>query len=198
MTVRTRFSPSPTGMMHLGNARAALFSAMYARKNNGAFILRVEDTDAERSEEKYIDGLQDDLHWLGLTWQEGPGVGGAFGPYRQSQRQDIYAKYYEVLAEKNLVYPCFCSDQELLMARKRQLARGLPPRYAGTCKNLTAEEIEKRLADGKKPALRFIVPDNQSVDFIDTVKGPQHFATNDIGDFIIRPFCFVTPLMMPR
>ncbi len=196
MTVRTRFSPSPTGMMHLGNARAALFSALYAQKHDGVFILRIEDTDAERSEEKYIDSLEDDLRWLGVDWQEGPGVGGPYAPYRQSQRQEIYDVYYAILEGKKMIYPCFCSDQELLLARKRLLARGLPPRYAGTCKKLTAEEIQKRLDDGKKPAWRFVVPDNMSVDFVDTVKGPQHFSTNDIGDFIIRradgssPFLF--------
>lgn len=196
MTVRTRFSPSPTGMMHLGNARAALFSALYAHKHNGVFILRIEDTDAERSEDKYIDSLQNDLHWLGVNWQEGPGVDGEYGPYRQSLRQDIYAVYYAKLEEQKLIYPCFCSDQELLMARKRALARGLPPRYAGTCKKLSADEVAKRLAEGKKPAWRFIVPENEAVDFVDTVKGPQHFSTHDIGDFIVRradgtsPFLF--------
>ena len=196
MTIRTRFSPSPTGKMHLGNARAALFSALYATKNKGTFVLRIEDTDAERSEEIFMQNLQDDLHWLGLTWQEGPGVGGPYGPYLQSLRQDIYANYYAIMAEKNVVYPCFCSDNELLLARKRLLARGLPPRYSGTCSALPAEEVEKRLAEGKKPALRYRVPENQSVEFTDLVKGPQHFKTNDIGDFIIRradgtsPFLF--------
>lgn len=196
MTTRTRFSPSPTGMMHLGNARAALFSALYARQKNGAFILRIEDTDAERSAEKYIEALEDDLHWLGVHWQEGPGIGGEFGPYFQSQRQDIYAKYYEILDGKKLMYPCFCSDQELLLARKRSLAKGLPPRYLGTCKKLSAEEITQKIAAGKKPAWRFIVPDEETIEFIDVVKGAQRFNTHDIGDFIIRradgssPFLF--------
>src|SRR3990167_4915435 len=122
MTIRTRFSPSPTGMIHLGNARAALFSALFAKKNNGVFILRIEDTDIARSEERYIESLQDDLHWLGIDWQEGVGVDGDFGPYRQSQRQDIYAKYYDILERKNLIYPCFCTDQELNLARKIQLS----------------------------------------------------------------------------
>lgn len=196
MTVRTRFSPSPTGMMHLGNARAALFSALYANKNDGVFILRIEDTDAERSDEKFIEALQNDLHWLGVNWQEGPGMDGKFGPYQQSLRQEIYAIYYAILEGKKLIYPCFCSDQELLMARKRQLAQGLPPRYAGTCKKLSADEVAKRIAEGKKHAWRFIVPENEVVEFVDSVKGQQHFATQDIGDFIIRradgtaPFLF--------
>ncbi|HTM63377.1 MAG TPA: glutamate--tRNA ligase [Gammaproteobacteria bacterium] len=196
MTVRTRFSPSPTGNIHLGNARAAIFSALYAAKHDGVFILRIEDTDAERSEEKYIEGLQDDLHWLGIDWQEGPGVDGKFGPYRQSLRQETYNIYYTVLEKKKLIYPCFCTDQELLLARKRQLSRGLPPRYLGTCKKLTAEDIQKKLDEGRQPAWRFMVPENEIVEFTDIVKGPQHFATQDIGDFIIRradgtaPFLF--------
>lgn len=107
MKIRTRFSPSPTGMIHLGNARAALFSALFAKKNNGVFILRIEDTDVVRSEERYVESLQEDLHWLGVFWQEGPGVDGAYGPYWQSQRQSIYAKYYKILEEKKLIYPCF-------------------------------------------------------------------------------------------
>lgn len=196
MTVRTRFSPSPTGMIHLGNARAALFGALYARKHNGVFILRIEDTDVERSEIRFIDALQVDLHWLGIDWQEGPGVHGDYGPYWQSQRQDIYAKYYKILEEKKQIYPCFCTDQELNLARKLQLSRGQAPRYGGTCLKLTAEEIAARLAEGQKPAWRFAVPRNETVEFTDTVKGLQQFKTDDIGDFIVRradgtaPFLF--------
>src|SRR5690348_5136053 len=121
MKVRTRFSPSPTGMIHLGNARAALFSALYASRHNGTFILRIEDTDVVRSEERYVESLEDDLHWLKIDWQEGPGKQGSYGPYWQSQRQSIYNKYYEIMEAKKLVYPCFCTDQELNLARKLQL-----------------------------------------------------------------------------
>lgn len=196
MKVRTRFSPSPTGMIHLGNARAALFSALYAAKHHGVFILRIEDTDATRSEEHFIASLQQDLQWLGIHWQEGPGVNGPYGPYWQSQRQAIYAKYYQILEEKKLIYPCFCSDAELSLSRKLQLSRGLAPRYAKTCLQLTTEEIAKRLQEGKKPAWRFAVPADQKIEFTDTVKGPQQFLSNDIGDFIVRradgtaPFLF--------
>lgn len=196
MKVRTRFSPSPTGMIHIGNARAALFSALYARKNNGAFILRIEDTDAVRSEEKYVDSLVDDLHWLGVNWQEGPGMDGPFGPYWQSQRQHIYANYYKMLEEKQLIYPCFCTDQELNLARKVQLSSGQAPRYSGKCRKLSKEDIAKRLAAGEKPAWRFIVPTNTKIEFMDVVKGEQSFQSDDIGDFIIRradgtaPFLF--------
>lgn len=194
--VRTRFSPSPTGMMHLGNARAALFSALFAKKNAGSFILRIEDTDVTRSEERFVESLQNDLQWLGVHWQEGPGKDGHYGPYWQSQRQPIYAKYYHILEEKGLIYPCFCTDQELSLARKIQLSRGQAPRYAGTCRKLTQEEIAKRIAEGKKPAWRFSVPAKVAIEFLDIVKGPQLFQSDDIGDFIIRradgtaPFLF--------
>ncbi|MDR3477062.1 MAG: glutamate--tRNA ligase [Gammaproteobacteria bacterium] len=184
--IRTRFSPSPTGMLHLGNVRAALFSALFAKKSDGHFILRIEDTDAARSELKYAEILQEDLKWLGIHWQEGPGIEGPNGPYWQSKRADIYAKYYLELEERNLAYPCFCSDQELALNRKIQLSRGQPPRYPGTCRNLTLEQIEAKIAEGKKPALRFLVPLKKAINFEDTVKGPQHFNSDDIGDFIIR------------
>lgn len=184
--IRTRFSPSPTGLIHLGNARAALFSALFARKMQGAFILRIEDTDAARSDQRYTDALIDDLNWLGVSWQEGPVAGGPHQPYWQSQRHDIYDHYYRQLDQKGLVYPCFCSDQELALNRKIQLSRGQAPRYPGTCKKLSAEEIAKRLADGKKPALRFKVPTNVIIGFVDLVKGQQNFNSDDIGDFIIR------------
>jgi glutamyl-tRNA synthetase len=196
MKIRTRFSPSPTGMIHIGNARAALFSALYAARHHGTFILRIEDTDGARSEERYVDALTDDMHWLGVRWQEGPGVDGAYGPYWQSQRQPLYAKYYEILESQKLIYPCFCTDQELALSRKIQLSRGLAPRYTGTCLKLSAEEIAARLAKGDKPAWRFAVPKNTMIEFVDTVKGPQQFQSNDIGDFIVRradgtaPFLF--------
>ena len=196
MNIRTRFSPSPTGMIHLGNARTAIFSALYAKCKQGVFVLRIEDTDAARSEERYVDALQEDLHWLGVDWQEGPVVGGAFGPYWQSQRQDSYARFYDILAEKKLIYPCFCSDQELMLTRKIQMSRGLAPRYSGTCRALSQSEVEKRISEGKKPAWRFIVPVNKAVEFVDSVKGLQSFNSDDIGDFIVRradstaPFLF--------
>ncbi len=196
MTIRTRFSPSPTGMIHLGNARAALFAALYAKKNHGVFLLRIEDSDVERSEERYVELLQDDLHWLGIDWQEGPGHDGPYAPYWQSQRQEIYDQYYQRLSDQKLIYPCFCSDQELLLARKLQLSRSQAPRYSGRCRELTQEAIDALLAEGKKPAWRFRVPRDQAIEFDDVVKGPQSFQSNDIGDFIVRradgtpPFLF--------
>lgn len=184
--IRTRFSPSPTGQLHLGNVRAALFSSLYSIHMKGSFILRIEDTDAVRSDEKFSEMLQSDLHWLGIKWQEGPGVGGPHGPYQQSQRREVYHSYYQKLEDERLAYPCFCSDQELLLNRKIQLSRGQAPRYPGTCRKLSKEEVAKRLAEGLKPALRFQVPINKMIEFVDLVKGPQKFNSDDIGDFIIR------------
>ncbi len=184
--IRTRFSPSPTGLLHLGNVRAALFSALFATQVHGVFLLRVEDTDATRNDQKFLDVLQDDLHWLGLEWQEGPGVGGPHAPYQQSQRYDIYKDYYQKLESEGRAYPCFCTDQELALNRKIQLSRGHAPRYPGTCRHLSNDEVAKRLAQGLKPALRFLVPENTMIEFEDIVKGPQKFNSDDIGDFIIR------------
>lgn len=195
-SVRTRFSPSPTGNIHLGNIRTALFSALYAKKHHGVFILRIEDTDKERSKESYTESLQHDLRWLGIEWQEGPCVGGDYGPYWQSQRANFYDKFYQQLEESELIYPCFCTDQELNLSRKLQLSRGQAPRYAGTCRGLTKEEVKQRLQDGKTPAWRFAVQKGKIVEFVDIVKDVQQFKTDDIGDFIVRradgsaPFLF--------
>jgi glutamyl-tRNA synthetase len=173
-------------MIHLGNVRAALFSALFAKKNQGAFILRIEDTDQSRSEHQFTELLQDDLQWLGIHWQEGPSVEGPHGPYWQSKRHAIYKRYYQQLEEAGRAYPCFCTDQELALNRKIQLSRGQAPRYAGTCLGLAKEEIAKRIAEGKTPALRFRVPAHTFIEFVDLVKETQRFNSDDIGDFIIR------------
>ena len=186
MVTRTRFAPSPTGHVHVGNARTALFCALLAARDGGAFILRIEDTDAARSDRVFEDALREDLTWLGLHWQEGPDVGGDSGPYRQSERGRLYSEYMQRLAAKGLTYPCFCTALELEVARKTQLAAGQPPRYAGTCARLGTAEIEARLAKGLKPALRFRVPEGGETAFTDLVRGQQVFAHRDIGDFIIR------------
>ena len=186
MTTRTRFAPSPTGHVHVGNARTALFSALLGARDGGQFILRIEDTDAARSDRAFEDALREDLIWLGIRWQEGPDLGGPRGPYRQSERGALYAEYLDKLAAKDRVYPCFCTALELEMARKAQLAAGQPPRYAGTCAKLSTDEIEARLVKGLKPALRFRVPEDGETVFMDLVRGRQAFAHRDIGDFIIR------------
>jgi glutamyl-tRNA synthetase len=173
-------------MLHLGNARTALLSFLAARKNGGRFILRIEDTDEARSQESYTHQLLEDLHWLGLHWDEGPDIGGPHGEYRQQQRRAIYDEWLQKLDAMGLTYPCFCTPTELNLARKRQLAAGKPPRYAGTCRNLTAEQRAERSMRGLQAALRFRVPNGQTVAFVDLVHGEQKFNTDDIGDFIIR------------
>ncbi|ABA58708.1 glutamate--tRNA(Gln) ligase / glutamyl-tRNA synthetase [Nitrosococcus oceani ATCC 19707] len=184
--LKTRFAPSPSGLLHLGNIRTALFNALLARRSRGLFLLRIEDTDQERSSEEYVTALMEDLRWLALEWQEGPEVEGEAGPYRQSQRRSVYQADFQRLEAEKLAYPCFCSQEELERVRKRQLAAGQAPRYPGTCARLSPEEVEGKLAAGFKSALRFRVPSLTTIEFEDLVRGPQRFATGDIGDFIIR------------
>jgi len=184
--LKTRFAPSPTGFVHLGNARTALFSALRARSAGGDFLLRIEDTDAERSRLEFQHALEEDLWWLGLEWQEGPVVSGPAGPYCQSERGTVYAELFERLAAAGHAYPCFCSDEELERSRTRQRAAGRAPRYSGKCRNLSAEEVQARLAEGLHPTLRFRVERGRRIEFHDLVRGAQSFASDDIGDFIIR------------
>ncbi|HET8551886.1 MAG TPA: glutamate--tRNA ligase [Gammaproteobacteria bacterium] len=184
--VRTRFAPSPTGFLHLGNVRTALLSALAAQHADGAFAIRIEDTDATRSRPEWADALLDDLRWLGLDWAEGPDVGGPRGPYRQSERAAIYDDYFGRLKAARLTYPCFCTPEELAASRAAQRAAGQPPRYAGTCSSLSPDEVEAKLQNGLKPALRFRVPPGRELQFDDLVRGPQTFASDAIGDFVIR------------
>ena len=184
--MKTRFAPSPTGLIHLGNARTALFNFLFAHSQAGCFLLRIEDSDATRSLLVLAKELEDDLVWLGLPWQEGPGQEKGLGPYYQSQRQAIYTLYYEQLMSKGRAYPCFCSESELLMMRKRQLALGKPPRYSGQCRLLTEEQVAEKKAQGQRASLRFQVLPKQEIRFDDFVKGEQTFATDDIGDFVIQ------------
>ncbi len=184
--MKTRFAPSPTGYIHLGNVRTALFNWLAAHAQQGSFLLRIEDTDLERSEPVYRQALIEDLRWLGLDWDEGPEAGGDKGPYLQSERDEVYRHYFELLQQKGLAYPCFCTAQELSVSRKLQRSAGRPPRYAGTCANLSAQEIEEKKQRGLSSTLRFRVPAEGRVGFTDGVRGRQEFACQDIGDFIIR------------
>ena len=186
MTITTRFAPSPTGRIHLGNARTAYFNYLAARQAGGKFLLRVEDTDLERSRDDYITAVMDDLSWLGVTWDEGPDVGGPQSPYRQSQRGDIYRRYYQALDDQGLVYPCYCSAAELALSRKAQRSAGQAPRYAGACAHLSAADRSRREAKGITPTLRFRVAPGCVIEFEDRVRGRQRFLSDDIGDFIIR------------
>ncbi|WP_223163433.1 glutamate--tRNA ligase [Methylococcus geothermalis] len=180
--IKTRFAPSPTGLIHLGNARTALLSAL----GGDTFVLRIEDTDGERCRREFVDELIADLHWLGLEWQEGPQSAEPDPHWFQSQRGSIYKDYYRALEEKGLAYPCFCTPVELEVSRKVQLSAGRPPRYSGKCAHLSVDEIRRKRDQGLSPTLRFRVPKNQAVEFEDEVRGPQRFASDDIGDFIIR------------
>ena len=190
--LKTRFAPSPTGLLHLGNVRTALFNALMASKHKGTFLLRIEDTDLERSQESYIEALIKDLRWLGLVWQEGPGAENSamtdvhIASYRQSQRGAVYDTYFSVLENNGQVYPCFCTEQELKLARKTQLAAGRPPRYSGRCHRLDKADVAARVAKGEPASLRFHVANGDEVEFEDGVRGLQKFHTDDIGDFIIR------------
>jgi nondiscriminating glutamyl-tRNA synthetase len=183
----TRFAPSPTGELHLGNARTALFNYLLAHHGlAGRFLLRIEDTDAERSKDQHTDGLIEDLKWLGMRWDAGPDREDSKGPYRQSQRRDFYDRYFAELEKRNAVYPCYCTPLELEASRRAQLASGRPPRYAGTCRDLSVEAHQKKSVAGAVPTTRFRVPLGRRIEFVDFVHGPQSFLSDDIGDFVVR------------
>ncbi|MFM2323062.1 MAG: glutamate--tRNA ligase [Pseudomonadota bacterium] len=184
--MKTRFAPSPSGYIHLGNARTALFNFLLAQSQGGCFLLRIEDSDITRSQSMLAEAVQKDLLWLGLPWQEGPGQEQDQGPYYQSERLAIYTHYYQQLVSMGRAYPCFCSEQELLMMRKLQLAQGKPPRYTGQCRQLKVEQVAEKIAQGQSPSLRFHVLPDQVIRYTDFVKGEQTFASDDIGDFIIQ------------
>ena len=181
---RVRFAPSPTGWLHVGNARTALFNWMFARHNGGSFILRIEDTDESRSHTAYQVSLAEDLKWLGLDWDEGPEQGGAYGPYRQSQRLHIYEEHLKKLLATDMAYPCYCTEEELEEERQSLILSRRMPRYMGKCRSLTHEERAGLEAAGRKPAYRFKVPQT-TIEFDDLIRGPVRFEGEAIGDFII-------------
>jgi glutamyl-tRNA synthetase len=183
-TVRVRFAPAPTGLLHIGNARTALFNHLFAKHHDGVFILRIEDTDVERSDDTSVDHILEDLGWLGIEWGEGPDRGGPVGPYFQSQRLSIYHEYAEQLLREGKAYPCFCSPERLESLRKEQLSKGKMPRYDDRCRSLSGEEISRMESEGQRPVLRFRVK-RGSVAFEDLVHGRMNFETEGIGDFII-------------
>ena len=182
--VRTRIAPSPTGPLHIGTARTALFNYLFTRKMNGTFIMRLEDTDARRNRPEYEQGLYDGLKWLGLGWDEGPDIGGEFGPYRQSERTDIYAKHLKLLDEKDAVYPCFCTPEELDIERREQQQHKLTPRYSRKCTGIPKAERQKLIDQGKRHTIRFRVPD-KIIRFHDLIRGDVEFDCNTIGDFVV-------------
>lgn len=186
--VRTRFAPSPTGHLHIGGARSALFNYLFARNQGGQFILRIEDTDQQRNVDQAEEKLLSSLRWLGVEWDESVDVGGPYGPYRSMDRIEIYQRYIDQLLQEGKAYYCFCSSEQLERDRELQLAKGETPKYAGTCRHLTAETIEQYRQEGRPASVRFRVePDKQYV-VNDLIRGQVSFDSNGEGDFVIvRP-----------
>ncbi|HET9371311.1 MAG TPA: glutamate--tRNA ligase [Vicinamibacterales bacterium] len=185
MTIRVRFAPSPTGHLHVGNARTALFNWLLARRHGGAMVLRIEDTDAERSTRESEHSILDDLRWLGLTWDEGPDTPGPYGPYRQSDRLASYRDAAQGLIARGLAYYCFCSPAKLEQERAAALASGAAPKYSGTCRALAPADSAARVASGEAAAIRFVVPPSRDVTFRDLVRGDVTISTDVIGDPVI-------------
>src|SRR5688572_27092096 len=183
--MRLRFAPSPTGQLHVGNARTALFNWLLAHGHDGTLILRIEDTDAERSTRESEAGILEDLRWLGLDWDEGPDVGGPHGPYRQSERLHLYASYANELIASDHAYYCFCPAAKLEADRKADLAAGRPPKYHSTCRELPVEATRARIENGERPVIRFKVPRSLEVTFNDSVRGDVTFNTEVIGDPVL-------------
>lgn len=183
--MRVRYAPSPTGHLHIGGARTALFNYLFARKHGGAFIVRIEDTDRKR----HVEGAEGDqleqLRWLGLSWDESIDVGGPYGPYRASERLSIYRAHIEELLERDLAYPCFCDDATLEAKREAARSRGEVPRYDGTCARLTPKERRARLASGEPHAVRLRVPAEERIAFSDLVRGEVVFRSADLDDFVL-------------
>lgn len=180
LKVKTRFAPSPTGLIHIGNARTALFSYLYAKANNGSFLLRIEDTDLKRSDKKHIKQICEDLSWLGINWDEGYSIDSKHTSYEQSKRGDIYKKYLNLLKQQKKIYPCFCSNETLEQKRKTQINMSKPPKYDGYCRNLENPDL------AKPHTLRFLVGDKTNIEFTDLVKGKQTHKGENIGDFIVK------------
>ncbi|HSL69021.1 MAG TPA: glutamate--tRNA ligase [Longimicrobiales bacterium] len=187
--VRTRFAPSPTGSLHVGNARIAVLNWLFTRQQRGQFALRVEDTDAARNVEGAEHQLMEDLTWLGLDWDEGPTLAGTarggHGPYRQTERLSLYREYAEKLLASGHVFRCYCTDAELEAARSVALARGEQPHYPGTCRRASAAQRSAWEAEGRRAALRFEVKPDEDIVVRDIVYGDVHVRSDDIGDFIV-------------
>ncbi|MEC0094011.1 glutamate--tRNA ligase [Paenibacillus macquariensis] len=183
--VRVRYAPSPTGHLHIGNARTALFNYLYARHLGGKFIIRIEDTDVKRNVEGGEESQLKYLKWLGIEWDESIDVGGAYGPYRQTERLDIYRTYWQELLDKGLAYRCYCTEEELEQEREDQTARGETPRYSGKHRDLSEEQQRAFEAEGRIASIRFRVPEDKTYTFNDIVKGTISFTTQDTGDFVI-------------
>ena len=184
--VRVRYAPSPTGFLHIGGARTALFNYLYAKHHNGKFVVRIEDTDIERNVEGGEASQLDNLRWLGIIPDESVDIGGPYAPYRQMERLDIYKKHADELLERCIAYKCFCSSEELEASREAQKANGVAaPTYDGKCRHLSAEEVAKKEAAGQAYTIRMRVPENVTYKFTDLVRGEVTFESKDIGDWVL-------------
>ena len=182
--VRVRFAPSPTGDLHVGNIRTALFDWAYARHTGGTFIFRIEDTDKDRVTDEYIQAAADTLKWLGLTWDEGPEVGGPYGPYLQSERLDIYATWAAKFLADGFAYHCYCSADELEAVREAQRKANVAPGYNGHCRDLSADDIAAYKSEGRLPVVRMRMPEG-STTFTDLIRGEVTFDHNFVPDFVL-------------
>jgi nondiscriminating glutamyl-tRNA synthetase len=184
--VRVRYAPSPTGHLHIGNARTAIFNYLFARRHGGKFIIRIEDTDVKRNIEGGEQSQLTYLKWLGVDWDESIDIGGDYGPYRQMERLDIYRAHTDLLLGKGHAYKCYCTEEELERDREEQAARGEPmPRYSGKCRHLTDADRDALTREGRQPSVRFAVPEDKTYAWEDMVKGNISFSSADVGDFVI-------------
>ncbi|GGA04440.1 glutamate--tRNA ligase [Paenibacillus marchantiophytorum] len=183
--LRVRYAPSPTGHLHIGGARTALFDYLLARRHGGAFVVRFEDTDQTRHKESGIEDQLNGLRWLGLEWDESVDIGGPYGPYRQMERLDIYQTYLDQLLQNGHAYHCYCSEADLEQERAEQEASGEMGGYSGKCRHLTPEQVAAHQAEGRKPSTRFRVPADRMIEIEDKVREHVEFESNGIGDFII-------------
>lgn len=184
--IRVRFAPSPTGSLHIGGARTALFNWLFARHHGGKMVLRLEDTDMKRSTQSSADGIIDGLRWLGLDWDEGPDIGGPYGPYRQSERQQIYQKYVQQLLREDKAYYCFCSEERIEAQREKARQEKTDYRYDGHCLQLSLSEAEERIQSGEKPVVRLKMPHEGDTIVQDLIRGEVHFSNHLLDDFIIQ------------
>ncbi|MCM1565247.1 MAG: glutamate--tRNA ligase [Dehalobacter sp.] len=183
--VRVRFAPSPTGYLHIGGARTALFNWLFARQNNGKFVLRIEDTDSARLKKDSVEQILHSLKWLGIDWDEGPEQGGDYGPYYQSQRQEFYTAAAKYLIDSGKAYYCFCTEEELEAERESQRKEGIPVGYSGKCCNISDEEVQERLKQGLKPVIRLKLPKSGQIIVDDIIRGSVSFNFNQYDDFVI-------------
>lgn len=185
MTMRVRFAPSPTGPLHIGGARSALFNWLLARKSGGQFIVRTEDTDLERSKKEFEDNILDAIRWLGMDWDEGPDIGGPYGPYRQTERLGTYQEFTDRLLKEGKAYKCYCSEAEIEAERQAAQGKGETPKYSGKCTHLSEKEKEELEAQGKKFTVRLRVPLGEQIVFDDLVRETVSFESDGVGDFVI-------------